>query len=96
MISLKKYFDEGYYLAIEVVGATRRSQHWVSLYNISGNKILMLAPATLYVDMWDRYIGDNATQLVYFKVNKQLAFLHFLLFFLQECKFSIDTLNKLL
>lgn len=66
---IKKYFDEGYYIVIEVGGATRNSQHWVTIDNISDDKILMLDPATYYVDMWDRYDWNNTTQFVYFKMT---------------------------
>ena len=68
LYEIKKYIENGYYLAVEVKGATKNSQHWVAIDNVVNNKILMLDPASDETDMWKKYDWNNTTQFVYFKV----------------------------
>lgn len=67
---IRKYYESGYYLAIEVAGATETSQHWVALDNVVGDKIIMLDPGSDATDMWRQYDWNNTTQFVYFKATK--------------------------
>lgn len=67
---IRKYYESGYYLAIEVLGATETSQHWVALDNVVGDKIIMLDPGSDATDMWRQYDWNNTTQFVYFKATK--------------------------
>ncbi|MCI8461104.1 MAG: hypothetical protein HFE81_06865 [Bacilli bacterium] len=69
---IKSYYESGYYIAVEVAGATESSQHWVAVDNVVGDKIFMLDPGSEAVDMWNRYDYINTTQFVYFEVNKYL------------------------
>ena len=66
---IRKYYESGYYLAIEVAGATETEQHWVAIDNVVGDKILMLDPGSDFTDMWKRYDWNKTTQFVYFKVS---------------------------
>ena len=67
---IRKYYESGYYLAIEVAGATETEQHWVALDNVVGDKILMLDPGSDATDMWKQYNWNKTTQFVYFKATK--------------------------
>lgn len=67
---IKKYQESGYYLAVEVAGATETSQHWVAIDNVVGDKIFMLDPGSDSTDMWKQYNWNLTTQFVYFRVNK--------------------------
>ena len=66
---IKKYYERGYYISIEVKGATENNQHWVALDNISNNTIIMLDPSSNYTNMWDKYDWNRTSQFIYFKVN---------------------------
>ena len=67
---VKKHYENGYYLAVEVLGATKTSQHWVAVDRVENNKILMLDPDTYEIDMWKQYDYNKTTQFVYFKATK--------------------------
>ena len=67
---IKKYYENGYYLAIEVAGATETEQHWVALDYVTDNKIIMLDPGSEATDMWKQYDWNKTTQFVYFKATK--------------------------
>lgn len=67
---IKKYYELGYYLAAEVKGATRNSQHWVAIDNVTNNTVVMLDPGSNATDMWSEYDWNNTTQFVYFKAEK--------------------------
>ena len=64
---IKKYLENGYYLTVEVKGATKNSQHWVAIDNIVNNDILMVDPASNETNMWSKYDWNKTTQFVYFK-----------------------------
>ena len=68
--TIKKYYENGYYLAIEVAGATETEQHWVALDYVTDNKIIMLDPGSEATDMWKQYDWNKTTQFVYFKATK--------------------------
>lgn len=68
---IKNYYNQGYYLAIEVLGAQLNSQHWVALDEVTESKILMVDPDTDEIDMWKQYDWNNTTQFVYFKATKK-------------------------
>lgn len=66
---ISQYFNDGYYLTVEVRGATEGSQHWVAVIGINGNNIVMVDPATNYTDMWSAYEFSKTSQFNYFKAN---------------------------
>lgn len=66
---ISQYFNNGYYLTVEVRGATEGSQHWVAVIGINGNNIIMVDPATNYTDMWSTYEFSMTSQFNYFKAN---------------------------
>ena len=68
--TIKKYYESGYYIAIEVAGATETEQHWVALDYVTDNKIVMLDPGSDATDMWSQYDWNKTTQFVYFKATK--------------------------
>ena len=66
---IKRYYEEGYYLATEVAGATETAQHWVAIDNVVGDKVYMLDPGSDATNMWRQYDWNKTTQFVYFKAN---------------------------
>lgn len=70
LYEIQKYYSSGYYLALEVKGATKNSQHWVAVDNVTNNSILMLDPASTGTDVWSQYDWEKTSQFVYFKVKK--------------------------
>ena len=70
LYEIQKYYDSGYYLALEVKGATKNSQHWVAVDNVTNNTVLMLDPASTATDVWSQYDWNKTSQFVYFKVKK--------------------------
>lgn len=69
LYEIKKYYELGYYLAAEVKGATKNSQHWVAVDNVTNNTVIMLDPGSDATDMWNEYDWNNTTQFVYFKAE---------------------------
>lgn len=67
---IKDYYQQGYYMAAEVLGAKINSQHWVAIDNVKDNTILMLDPGSNAVDMWQQYDWNNTTQFIYFKIKE--------------------------
>ena len=65
---IKRYYGEGYYLAIKVVD-TENSQHWVALDEVKNDTVIMSDPGSKKTDMWGQYNWVNTTQFVYFKAN---------------------------
>ena len=71
LYQIKKYADSGYFLAIEVKGATKNSQHWVALDKVDNNRILMHDPSSgTEKNMWNKYDWNKTSQFIYFKVIK--------------------------
>lgn len=66
---ITQYFNAGYYITVEVKGATLGNQHWVAVIGINGNDIIMVDPATNHTNMWNAYQYDKTSQFNYFKVN---------------------------
>lgn len=66
---IKEYVDRGYYLAVEVKGATEGNQHWVAITDVDGNNIYIVDPASNYTELWPSYDWDKTTQFIYFKVK---------------------------
>ena len=66
---IKEYVDRGYYLAVEVKGATEGNQHWVAITDVEGNNIYIVDPASNYTELWLSYDWDKTTQFIYFKVK---------------------------
>lgn len=64
---IKRYYETGYYLSVEVRGATLGNQHWVAVDNLTNNTILMLDPVSNETDMWSKYNWNDTTQFVFFK-----------------------------
>ena len=71
LTEIKNYYNKGYYLAAEVLGAKINSQHWVAVDNVTDTSILMLDPSTDAKDMWQQYDWNNTTQFVYFKATTE-------------------------
>ena len=69
LYQIQKYSENGYYLAIEVKGATKNSQHWVALDSVSNNAILMLDPSSRETNMWNKYDWNKTSQFIYFKAT---------------------------
>ena len=69
LYEIQKYYENGYYLAVEVAGATETSQHWVAVDNVTNSSILMLDPGSYATDMWQQYDWNLTTQFVYFRVK---------------------------
>ncbi len=66
---ITQYFNQGYYLTVEVKGATEGNQHWVAIIGIDGNNIKMVDPASNHTDMWSAYEFSKTSQFNYFKAN---------------------------
>lgn len=66
---ITQYFEQGYYLTIEVKGATPGNQHWVAVTGINGNNIIIVDPASNRADMWSAYEWNKTSQFNYFKAN---------------------------
>lgn len=64
---IKQYQNQGFYLAMEVLGDT--GQHWVAIMNVVGNEIKMVDPSTDNIDVWNTYNWKNSSQFVYFQAN---------------------------
>lgn len=66
---IKKYFDMGYFLTVEVKGATEGNQHWVAVMGINGSDIVMVDPGSNHTSMWNAYEVSKTSQFNYFKAN---------------------------
>lgn len=65
---IKEYVNRGYYLAVEVKGATEGNQHWVAITDVDSNNIFIVDPASDNNDLWSSYEWNRTTQFVYFRV----------------------------
>lgn len=65
---IKEYIDRGYYLAVEVKGATEGNQHWVAITDVNDNNVFIVDPASDSNDLWSSYEWSRTTQFVYFIV----------------------------
>lgn len=66
---ITQYFNQGYYLTIEVKGATPGNQHWVAITGINGNNVVMVDPARDGTDLWSSYEWSKSSQFNYFVAN---------------------------
>ncbi len=69
LATISKYLNDGYYLTVEVKGATPGNQHWVAVIGIDANNIIMVDPATNHTVMWSAYEWSKTSQFNYFKAN---------------------------
>lgn len=67
--TISQYYNQGYYLTVEVKGATEGNQHWVAVTGINDNNIIIVDPASDRTDMWSAYEWSKTTQFNYFKAN---------------------------
>ncbi len=70
LYQIQKYAENGYYLAIEVKGATKNSQHWVALDSVNNNTILVIDPSSKETNMWNKYDWNKTSQFIYFRAIK--------------------------
>lgn len=66
---IKQYQNQGYYLTIEVKGATPGNQHWVAILGVDGNNVNIVDPASDKTDLWSAYEWSKTSQFNYFKAN---------------------------
>ena len=66
---ISQYFNQGYYITIEVKGATLGNQHWVAITEINGDDITMVDPGSDQTNMWNAYEYSKTSQFNYFKVE---------------------------
>lgn len=69
LATISQYYNQGYYLTVEVKGATEGNQHWVAVTGINGNNIIIVDPASDRTDMWSAYEWSKTSQFNYFKAN---------------------------
>lgn len=69
LATISQYYNQGYYLTVEVKGATEGNQHWVAVTGINGNNIIIVDPASDRTDMWSAYEWSKTTQFNYFKIS---------------------------
>jgi hypothetical protein len=66
---IKQYFNQGYFITIEVKGATPGNQHWVAITNVNDNNVVIVDPASNKNDLWSAYEWNKSSQFNYFKAN---------------------------
>ena len=66
---ITQYFNSGYFLTVEVKGATPGNQHWVAVTGINGNDILMADPGSNQNNMWNAYEVSKTSKFNYFTVS---------------------------
>lgn len=66
---IKQYFDMGYFLTVEVKGATTGNQHWVAVNSVNDNNVFMIDPGSNNTNMWYAYEVSRTSKFNYFKVN---------------------------
>lgn len=69
LLLINQYASQGYYLTIEVKGATPGNQHWVAIMSIDGNNVNIVDPASDKTDLWSAYEWSKSSQFNYFKAN---------------------------
>lgn len=67
--SIKQYLNMGYYITIEVKGATPGNQHWVAILGVDGNNVNIVDPASDKTDLWSAYEWGKTSQFNYFKAE---------------------------
>ena len=66
---ITQYYNQGYYLTIEVKGATPGNQHWVAITGINGNNVNIVDQGSNGTDLWSSYEWSKSSQFNYFMVN---------------------------
>jgi len=66
---IKQYFNQGYFITIEVKGATPGNQHWVAITTVNDNNVVIVDPASNKNDLWSAYEWNKSSQFNYFKAN---------------------------
>lgn len=66
---ITQYYNQGYYLTIEVKGATPGNQHWVAITGVNGNNVNIVDPGSNGTDLWSSYEWSKSSQFNYFMVN---------------------------
>lgn len=62
------YFNQGYFITVEVKGATLGNEHWVSVTGVDSINVMIVDPASSQTIMWNTYEYKNTSQFSYFKV----------------------------
>lgn len=68
----ERYSDSenvGYYITIEVKGATPGNQHWVAIIDVNSNNVTISDPATSHTDLWSAYEYTRTSQFNYFQAK---------------------------
>ena len=65
----RQTYNQGYYLTIEVKGATPGNQHWVAITGVNGNNVNIVDPGSNGTDLWSSYEWSKSSQFNYFMVN---------------------------
>ena len=66
---ITQYYNQGYYLTIEVKGATPGNQHWVAITGVNGNNVNIVDPGSNGTYLWSSYEWSKSSQFNYFMVN---------------------------
>jgi len=66
---ITQYFNQGYFITIEVKGATPGNQHWVAITNVNGNNVVIVDPGSNQTNLWNAYEYSKTSQFNYFKTN---------------------------
>lgn len=69
LATISQYFSQGYYITVEVKGATPGNQHWVAVTGIDSVNVMMVDPASSQTIMWNAYEVSKTSQFNYFKTN---------------------------
>lgn len=64
---ITQYFNSGYFLTVEVKGATPGNQHWIAVTEINGSDVLMADPGSNHNNMWNAYEVSKTSKFNYFK-----------------------------
>ena len=66
---ITQYCNQGYYLTIEVKGATPGNQHWVAITGVNGSDVNIVDSGSNGTDLWSSYEWSKSSQFNYFMVN---------------------------
>lgn len=58
----------GYYLTVEVKGATPGNQHWVAVNSVEDNNVFMIDSGSNNTNMWFAYEVSKTSKFNFFKV----------------------------
>ena len=67
---ITEYYNKGYYLTAEVLGATKTAQHWIAVTGVDDTGITMIDPGSEHTSMWTAYEWNLTSQFNYFKAIK--------------------------